>query len=136
MIELEETNATCLISVGDGSVRHRAADSGVVATIYCAQISEGALVNAVARAYTSFGVRRGTPSAGTAMHSVDNLGPCGGLDLLASIAVQMSMRDAVILSTARTPVGHPYGMSGAARSAMRAITATMNVSAAAQFEVL
>jgi hypothetical protein len=55
----------------------------------------------------------------------------------------MSMRDAVILSTARTPIGHPYGMSGAAWSAMRrssAITghvmATMNVSAAAQFEVL
>ena len=56
------------------------------------------------------------------------------------------MRDAVILSTARTPIGHPYGMSGAAWSAMRRSSAisvaqgmfmaTMNVSAAAQFEVL
>ena len=56
------------------------------------------------------------------------------------------MRDAVILSTARTPIGHPYGMSGAfvvghapiegkKRGARHAVV-TMNVGAAAPLEVL
>ena len=56
------------------------------------------------------------------------------------------MRDAVILSTARTPIGHPYGMSGASvvshapiegkKRGASDVVVTINVGATTPFEVL
>jgi hypothetical protein len=59
---------------------------------------------------------------------------------------EMNMRDAVILSNARTPIGHPYGMSGACmvghvpiegkKRGASDVAVTMNAGAAAPFEEL